>query len=120
MGIPTSDECLNAAEKSLGCKLPIQLRDRLKSNNGGEIAVGAEQWQLFSVWDQSSRKSMTRSASHIVSETESARLWRGFPSNGIAIGSGTNGDLLVLFDGSSEIFMWRHETGECEPMTIDW
>jgi hypothetical protein len=55
-----------------------------------------------------------------VKETKSARAWRGFSESAVAVASNGSGDLLVVRDGSTEIELWEHETGNCAPVSIDW
>jgi hypothetical protein len=113
---PVSREHLDAAEARLGRRLPLDLRARLSRDNGGEVKVGDEVWWLHPVWDPTDRKTMRKTASHIVAETASAREWPGFPEGAIAIANNGGGDLLIVRAGSDEIELWDHETGELDPV----
>ncbi len=119
MPFPTSEEFVAAAELQLGIALPDSLRARLLQGNGGELEATGDSWTLFPVADTSDRKRLTRTANHIVLETQNARRWPGFPELGVPIAANGSGDYLILLPdrpGSSQlgsgVFLWDHETGE--------
>lgn len=120
MAFPTSERRIEDAERELGRRLPDEIRARLLRNNGGDLRVDGEVWQLHAVWDESDRRTAARTSSHVVHETREARLWSSFPGSAIAIASDGSGDLLVLRADSMRVEWWRHETGECSPVDVDW
>jgi hypothetical protein len=87
-------------------------------NNGGEIAIGSDCWQLFPFFDSSDRTRLKRTCNDIVHETKEARDWSRFPENAIAIGANGGGDRLVLLPSADEpsvlgpVYWWDHEAGE--------
>lgn len=108
---------METAEAGLGARLPAALRLRLIRDNGGEIEVGDDIFELFKVLDTSDRVRLARtSARDIVRENQSAREWQGFPTGVVAIADNGAGDMLVLaLEGSSlgeRAFVWDHETAE--------
>lgn len=120
MPFPVSQDLIEAAERQLGRKLPQGLRLRLMRNNGGDVVAGDEDWILHPVWDPTDRRTMARTANHMVRETEQARNWRGFPKDAIALASDGSGNRLIIKAGSDEAEMWDHETGVCSPYLVDW
>ena len=123
MALPTHQKSIDNAEASLGLSLPAWLKERLIRENGGEIETGEDIWQLFSVLDTSDRKTASRSATNIVSETKSAHTWTGFPPNAIAIADNGTGDLLILLADESgqlgpEVYLWMHDSDE-DPKAIN-
>jgi len=120
MAFPVDEAQIAAAERQLGRLLPDGLRARLLRNNGGELQTDDDDWILHPVWDATDRKRMSRTANHIVRETEQARAWHGFPDSAISIATNGSGDHLVIHAGSDAVDLWDHETGECYPVTIDW
>jgi hypothetical protein len=116
MPFPVLEAQIARAEGELGRRLPEPLRQRLLTDNGGEITVAGDNWQLFPIFDDSDRKRISRTANHIIRETAEARKWRGFPSGAIAVGANDMGELLVLLRNSDLIFVWYHETGELRPV----
>ena len=120
MPFPVEVALIQEAERQLGRKLPMDLRVRLHRENGGGLQAAGDVWQLFPVFDPSDRKRITRTANHIVCETQAARRWSGFPEDAIAIGANGGGDLLIIQAGSDDIEFWDHETGESEPVEVDW
>ena len=119
MPFPVAESLIEAAEAQLGQRLPESLRLRLLRNNGGDLAIGEDDWILHPVWDPTDRRTMARTANHIVRETEQARSWRGFPEGAIALASDGSGDLLIVRPGSSKIECWNHETGSCHSYEVD-
>jgi hypothetical protein len=120
MPFPVSQQRIEAAEAQLGRRLLTEHRSRLLRNNGGEVYCNGVAWQLHPVWDDTDRRTMARTANHIVHETEEAANWLGFPAGAIAIGSDAGGDLLVIRAGGVGVERWDHETRECSPVDVDW
>ena len=122
MAFPGSDELIQAAEALLRRRLPDALRNRLITNNGGEIWVDGEDWRLFPVWDPKDRKTMGRTANHVVRENEALRQdWPDIlPEGHIAIADNGGGDLLVLAPDDDDILFWDHETRDLSPVAVDW
>ncbi|WP_370873163.1 SMI1/KNR4 family protein [Peteryoungia aggregata] len=120
MAFPASEECIQIAETALGRRLPQELRERLRINNGGDVSTTEGDWILNPVRDASDRKRSARTANDMVKETQEARGWRSFPTGGIAVASNGAGDLLILQAGSENMFLWNHETGTTSPVSVDW
>jgi hypothetical protein len=120
MAFPVSEQRIEATERELGRRLIPEHRARLRRNNGGEVECGEDTWQLHPVWDDSDRRTIARTTSHIVHETEEAMATVSFPSDAIAIASDGCGNLLVVRFGSSRVERWDHETGECSLVVVDW
>jgi hypothetical protein len=125
MAFPTTEDRVAAAEVQLGIRLPSGYRTRLMSQNGGEMEAADDDWLVFPVFDGSDRKRASRSANHIVRETQQAATWPGFPEGAVAIASNGTGDLLVFLardkgqlDG--RVQYWSHETQECSPTELDF
>ena len=110
MGLPVAEERIVETETQLGRRLPDGFRERTKQSNGGtDIKVGRTRFTLYAVWDPTDRKTMTRSASHVIRETESLYRYLGdlLPPGGVVLGSDNGGNaLLVLPDDS--IVVWTH------------
>jgi cell wall assembly regulator SMI1 len=125
VGLPTTEAGIAAAEKKLGRRLPGPLRERLLRNNGGEIRIRIadrdedEVWELHPVWDEATRETKRRSASHLVRAQTEARDWPDFPPDAIAIAQ-YDGDQLLLSPNRDDPAVWLHETGELIPVVIDW
>ncbi len=112
------------AEQELGKRLPPELRKRLLANNGGDVAVEPwpELWTLYPVLDDSDRRGLRRTASHIVREqARHAELHRGdVPERATVIAENAGGDLLLLLVAGGYA-VWDHETAELdEDLTIIW
>jgi hypothetical protein len=121
MPFPTTKANVERAEQALGRALPSAMRDRLVRRNGGELVADDDQgWQLHPVWDETDRRTIARTTSHLVSETEEARTWETFPKGAVAIASNGTGDLLILCAESEDVQLWDHETGTCSRVSVDW
>lgn len=120
MAFPVTEDRIVAAEEAVGCRLPAAYRQRLLSNNGGEVQIEHDVCVLFPVWDPSDKKRMKRTANHLIKENEAAKCAFGFPDDTIAIASDSYGNYLVHKRDGEAIEFWDHETGECEPVEIDW
>ena len=121
MALPTTRRWLDEEERRLGRRLPGLLRNRLLRANGGTLTCDGDDWWLHPVLDETDRKTLQRSASHIARETAYARERPGFPAGAVSIGSDGNLDLLVLLPGDDAIYYWDHETDECTPVDeIEW
>ena len=122
MAYPGSEELVAAAEETLGRKLSEQHRQRLIQENGGEIRALREYWTLYPVWDATNRKTMGRTANHIVRENQALRrewpdIW---PEGYIAIADNGGGDILVLLPDDEVVRLWDHETGDLTPVDVRW
>lgn len=124
MPFPLEEKYLLAAEEKLGARLPESYRRALMAQNGGELALGDDDWQLYPVLDASDRKRIARTANDIVRETGVARGWNRFPEHALAIGDNGAGDRLVLLrEGdryTDAVYSWSHETGELDRVADDF
>jgi hypothetical protein len=117
MPFPVGEADIAAAEHELGVRLPAALRQRLSTDNGGEVEAGDDVFSLFTVLDHTDRTRLARtSAANIVRENALAHEWPDFPDNGVAIAENGGGDYLVLLrDGDGlgdQAHVWDHETGD--------
>ena len=124
MPFPLNEDELKKTEKEIGAELPTSYREAMMKDNGGSVDVRNDDWDLFPVRNQSSRKLIARTANHILRETKSAREWRGYPESALAIGGNGSGDLLVFIKEGSifnpEVVIWGHEDGSLEPEANDF
>ena len=124
MPFPVAEQFIIETERKLGVSFPDAFRARMSSNNGGELSTAEDDWQLYPFFDTSDRKRLSRTSNDIVRETASARQWRGFPAEAVAIAANGSGDQLVFIPtpGSTTLqpqpFIWLHETGELQPTDI--
>ena len=122
MAFPASDALVTAMEARLGRRLPEPHRQRLIRENGGEVAAAGDIWTLHPVWDPTDRRTMGRTASHLVRENEVLRidLPDALPEGWIAVAENDEGDLLVPRARRRRHPAWDHETGTLTPVTVDW
>jgi hypothetical protein len=124
MAFPTTEPKIEAAERELVVKFPREYRERLLARNGGEISTASDDWQVFPVFDSTSRKTSGRSTGHVVPETRNARALEGFPPGAVAIASNGSGDYLVLLPKAqtgqleAQVQVWAHETRKCKPSPL--
>jgi hypothetical protein len=119
-----SESFVEKLETEIGARLPESFRQSIMRENGGEIETDDEVWFQFPIADSSDRKRLSRTSNHILKETQSAKEWRGFPQQGLAIANNGSGDYLVfLKDGSSlsaQVFIWRHESASISEIANDF
>ncbi|MBZ9650387.1 SMI1/KNR4 family protein [Sphingobium sp. 3R8] len=120
MPFPVPEQRIVEAERTLGRMLLQRLRHRLMRDNGGDVSVGDDDWSLHPIWDPMDRKTMGRTASHILKETAAARSWSSFPPDGISLASNGSGDRVIICGRGDQLLLWEHETGECRPIASDW
>lgn len=124
MPFDLAEPFLLAAERELGARLPKSYRLAVLRENGGEIETNDDSWQQYPIADTSDRKRLSRSANHILKETESCRGWARFPENAVAIAGNGAGDQLVLLRQNEafapEVYTWLHESGELEKVADDF
>jgi hypothetical protein len=120
MAFPGSEDLVAAAEAALGRTLPEAHRSRLIRENGGEIRAMRVTWTLFPAWDPTDRKTMGRTAGHILRENKALRRdWPdALPDRWVAIADNGGGDYLVLSPGDEVVRFWDHETGELTPVDV--
>jgi hypothetical protein len=113
-----------AAERELGATLPPSYRRSMLQENGGELETDGEVWDQYPIADTSDRKRLSRTANHILKETQSCREWPGFPSDALAIAGNGAGDQLVFLQrgGLFEpgVYAWSHETGDLSKVANDF
>ena len=126
MPFPVAELFIAETERKLGVSFPAAFRARMGRNNGGELSSAEDDWELYPFFDTSDRKRLSRTSNDIVRETASAREWRGFPPEAIAIAANGCGDQLVFLPvpGSTTLqpqpFIWLHETAELQPTDISF
>lgn len=86
-------------------------------DNGGQVEVGDEVFELFKVLDRTDRKRQARTAANdIVRENAAVKEWAGFPPNALALGENGSGDVLVVLRDAEPygdaLHIWDHETGD--------
>ena len=113
-----------AAESRLGARLPAAYRSAMLRSNGGELVVEDDDWMLYPIADTSDRKRLSRSANHIIKETQACRQWRAFPDDALAIATNGAGDQLVFLKRGAEfeatVYLWSHESGSLERVADDF
>ena len=104
-----------AAEREIGSTLPTSYVTAMQASNGGELDVLDDDWQQYPIADTSDRKRLSRTANHVIKETQAMLQWPSFPKQGLAIAGNGSGDQLVLLrDGdvfAEAVYHWSHETG---------
>ena len=123
MPFGVDEERIAAAEEELGRRLPDGLRARLREANGGEIEAGGIVWFLHTIYDDSDRGRLRRTAtSHVVHATREARegYEELFPEGAVVVAENGGGDHLLLLPGEDEPRWWQPITGDLEPAPTDW
>jgi hypothetical protein len=108
-------------EERLGVLFPVSYVNAMCHQNGGDLIIGEEAWQLHPIFDDSDRTRLKRTCNDVVRETNEARKWSDFPANGVCIAGNGSGDTLIFLPDvkdphrlSEIVYCWHHETGEIE------
>jgi hypothetical protein len=125
MAFPISEEQIAKTEAELGRRLPPVYRATIMKINGGMAFTDEDEWQIHPLKDTSDRRRISRTCNHVISETLSAREWRGFPPEALAIAGNGSGDTMILLPSGPDLFdetiyAFRHETGEVEAIADDF
>lgn len=114
MPFDIAESFILAAERELGAALPSSYRESMRCANGGDIETEADSWQLYPISDTSDRRRLSRTANHVIQETNLCRGLPGFPQDALAIASNGAGDQLVLLKRGAAfdpaVYAWSHET----------
>ena len=107
------------AERELGLFLPPLYQLKMIQFNGGEIITTEHSWSIFPIFDGADEQRISRTCNHVVSETNIARTWPGFPALAVAIAENGWGDYLVLLPSEVDmselrenVFLWVYESGQ--------
>ena len=122
MPFDVDDAAIRRAEARLGTRLPPEYTAELRFSNGGELELLDEIWFLHPVFDDRDERRLKRTCCDVVHETNEARSWNLFPSEGVSIADNGAGDHLLFLPKagdpsqlSSSVYCWRHDTGQVEP-----
>lgn len=114
MASPIDVKWIEKMELELNFFLPVEYKEAMAKENGGMVESNDEDWELFKITDQTNKKTIAKTWNNVKKETMTARQWKGFPSNAIAIGESSCGDKLILFPENNFIYQWSHETALIE------
>ncbi|WP_038343308.1 SMI1/KNR4 family protein [Acinetobacter sp. A47] len=124
MPFPVAEEYIIAAENELQLIFPQAFKNKMIEENGGELFIADDYWQIFPFFDESTPKRKIRTCNHIVRETKLARTWDGFPDSAIAFAQNDCGDYLIFLPEpfnsnvlSESVYVWFHETHQVEQIT---
>lgn len=123
MPFPITAAEIAKTETKTGFTFPPGIKSRLSKDNGGEVELAGDTWQLIPFLDASDRKRLARTCSDVVRETARMRGWRGFPPDAFVVAQNGAGDCLIIrpdAEGSTQlgemIYRWDHETCDHEPV----
>ncbi len=127
MPFPLDEQYIVKTEDKLGLKFPDTFRNKMITENGGEVKTPTDSWELHPFFDTSDRRRLRRTSNDIIRETASAKEWVGFPENAIAIGQNDFGDRLIFLPSESDstildkaVYWWDHETGNIQKIANDF
>ena len=68
MPFPINQQYINAAEQELDLTFPTSFKNKMMIENGGELFLSEEDWQIFPFLDESDQKRKMRTSNHIIKE----------------------------------------------------
>ena len=127
MPFPIEEQYIVIAEQELNYTFPPSFRHRMMQDNGGEIEIQDDIWQIFPFFDQSDLKRKMRTYSNIIFETKQIRKWTGFPEQAIAFAQNRRGNYLIFLpkntlssEHAEPVFIWLHDTTEIIKLADDF
>lgn len=127
MPFSIEQQYINAAEQALNLTFPQSFKAKMIIENGGELSLAGDDWQIFPFFDESDQKRKMRTCNHIIHETKLARMWKGFPEHAVAFAQNGCGDYLIFLPEklnqnvlAESIFIWFHETNEVEQIATSF
>jgi hypothetical protein len=124
MPFDIAESLIVVAEQSLGTPLPASYRASMLKENGGEIEIEGDYWELFPIADTSDPKRLSRTANHILLETKICSDWSHFPAGALAIAEDGSGDRLVFIKQGDTfepcLYVWSHENGSLQKVADDF
>lgn len=124
MAFDLDESCVLEAEEKLGARLPASYRAAMMKHNGGSLAAGDEDWELFPVLDTRDRRRLARTCNDILGGTGAFAEWAGFPASALAIATNGEGDCIVFLRAGTAFdpapFLWRHATRELARIAGDF
>ena len=119
MPFPINQQYIDAAEQELDLTFPTSFKNKMMIENGGELFLSEEDWQIFPFLDESDQKRKMRTSNYIIKENQQARQWLGFPQNAISFAQNSCGNYLIFLPDpihpkylADQVYMWAHETGD--------
>jgi hypothetical protein len=122
MPFPLDSAFVKRAQAKLGRKLPLGYVVRMCRENGGAVVTEIDVWSLFTIFDDSDKKRLTRTCNDIIRQTALARKRPDFPANAVAIGENGGGDILIFLADpdhdryADAVYWWDNETGEVDKL----
>jgi hypothetical protein len=118
---PVDRQWVRASEEVLGLVFPDAYCSSIMNANGGYLVLrGQETVELFPIRDGTTKESLRRTASNVVTETERKRKFRAWRREAIAIGSTGDGDVVALIASEGDrLFLWDHETHRMRPLPFN-
>ena len=124
MPFDLAESFIVTAEASLGARLPSAYRDAMLRSNGGEVFAADDAWVQYPIADTSDRKRLSRTANHILKETQFCSEWPRFPLGAVAIAGNGSGDQLVFIRHgpafAAAVYLWSHENGSLVEVASDF
>ncbi|MDR7016887.1 SMI1/KNR4 family protein [Acinetobacter sp. 3657] len=127
MPFPIEEQYILATEKEVNLVFPQSFKNKMLVENGGDVFIAEDYWQIFPFFDQSNQKRKIRTCNHLLHETKLARQWISFPKDAIAIARNGCGDYLIFLPYahtpqilSDVVYVWLHDTNEIQQVASDF
>jgi hypothetical protein len=125
MPFPIARSEISKTEEELRLRFPPSFIDKMQLDNGGELTLEDEGWELIPFKNRSNNKLLIRTSNDISYELKKAREWSNFPEDCVPFAFNGAGDYLVFRKQKgevlgNEIFFWFHETAELTKKAEDF
>ncbi len=96
------------AEETLGVVFPPLYRAWILEKNGGTVRFRDEEWTVNPLFDDTDRRTMRKTASHLVADTLFVRGYPTFPGNGVSIAQANVARLVLMPRGDDPKVLGEH------------
>jgi len=114
-------------EDTLGVRFPASHIGVMRRSNGGAVEAVDDVWQLVPFRNSTSAKMISRTASDIVSETQSHRERPGFPSKAVVVALNGTPECLCFLPReddpgrlSETVYLWSPDSPDLASVVEDF
>lgn len=125
MPFPITQEEITKTEEELNLKFPPSFIQKMQVDNGGELIIDDEDWQLIPFKNRATKKLLIRTCNDLIYELKQTLEWDNFSKDCIPFAFDGMGNYLVFKKEKekilgNEIFFWFHETGKLTKKAEDF
>ncbi|MFN3889880.1 MAG: SMI1/KNR4 family protein [Beijerinckiaceae bacterium] len=115
---PAEISVIEKAEKVLGMRLPMELRERYLRDNSGALVIESGEWTLIPLPDSSTSEANARTERNMFSIALEVKSWSvGFPETGYPFAEDGAGNFALIMLDRSGYWDWDNDTRDTSPIS---